>query len=240
MLWAVVFLGVMHNVSHAEVRVKYHHQIFKFDHPPRLTGVLKFIYQQQDWYWPAAALFEQSNKIDAEHAQLVKELDTIIGSRKISDGGALHALRNLQKDLASWEVGKRIAIPLDYDLARLKEKFNPRFDPGSFQLQLMTRPQSVLIEGAVQQSETRSLTSPSSLLSYCKQLPFQEFANKDIVWVVQPDGQTFTVGVAYWNQQYKEIMPGSQIIIPFNDSLYPQLTTINRHLLALAQSRILL
>jgi hypothetical protein len=48
-----------------------------------------------------------------------------------------------------------------------------------------------------------------------------------------------TAPVAYWNKAHQEVMPGSQIFVPFKQSIFqPELATINQQIINLALNRV--
>jgi hypothetical protein len=59
------------------------------------------------------------------------------------------------------------------------------------------------------------------------------------VIIIQADGRNTTVPIAYWNKAHQEAMPGSQIFIPFKQSLFKtDFVSINQQIITLALNRL--
>jgi hypothetical protein len=74
---------------------------------------------------------------------------------------------------------------------------------------------------------------------YITRKTLTDLANKDYVMLIQADGREITIPVAYWNKNHQEIMPGSQIFVPFKESLFhPEFALINQQIMTLALNRV--
>ena len=66
-----------------------------------------------------------------------------------------------------------------------------------------------------------------------------DLANRDYLILIQADGRTIKTPIAYWNKDHQEAMPGSQLFIPFSQSLLqPEFAIINQQIMALALNRL--
>jgi hypothetical protein len=64
-------------------------------------------------------------------------------------------------------------------------------------------------------------------------------ADKDRVIILQADGREVTAPVAYWNKTHQEVMPGSQLFVPFKQTLFQsEFDTINQQIMTLALNRV--
>jgi hypothetical protein len=223
--------------SYATVEITLNNTFYQFENQPRLDEVLAPIALQQSWYWPATSLYRLNNSdIEQLRVALLQQIDEL----KLHVAPVLQTeLTALQLQLKSWQLAERIAITIDYDLARAQAPFNPRFEPGVYKLQLFTRPTTVVFWGAVQKTLTLSHSGATAVAEYLPALQRSAFADNSTVFIIQPNGQIIETGVASWNRQHSEAMPGAQVFIPFaSDWFSSDMNKLNKNLLALALHRV--
>jgi hypothetical protein len=68
--------------------------------------------------------------------------------------------------------------------------------------------------------------------AYARQCAILDDAERDYLWLIQPDGQVRRVGVAAWNRQDGVVMaPGSRILVPIrSDDLEMPTPELNQQL----------
>ncbi len=224
----------------AQVNVQINGVEYHFAGNPRLTEVLIPVALQAKWYWPAATLY----KLSSDTAQLQREqlLQTLadLKTRYSTNTELQAALVSVERQVKAWQLAERIAIPIDYDFARVREQMNPRFDNGSYLLKLPLRPKVVRVFGAVLREVAVTHQNSSKTSHYLAGIERSPLASTEDVILLQPDGSRLAVGVAYWNRQHTEAMPGAQLFIPFKTQLFnADLALLNQQLEHLAMHRIL-
>lgn len=224
--------------TNALVTVQINQQQLQFEHLPRLVDVLQPVALQKDWYWPASALF----RLDAEQPerlrqQLLQRLTQLTGKWQ-QHSAYVDTIAQLGFQLQQWQLAERVNIDIDYDLARLRPGKNPQFEPGYYQLTLSARPAFVSVIG-VARSEPITHHGNTSVSLYAQHLRLLPGASKDWLYILQPDGVVLKAGVANWNAQHQEVMPGSQLFVPFDTSFFgKEFSDINQSIIQLARHRV--
>tara|TARA_R110002126_G_scaffold10245_39_gene46582 strand:- start:1538 stop:2341 length:804 start_codon:yes stop_codon:yes gene_type:complete len=227
------------NISAATVNVQLNDMFFHYQQLPRLADVLQPLALQQDWYWPAAALYRNdSDKPELLQQQLLQRLAALKGKWQ-QDSNYVSSIEQLTFQLRQWRLAERIMLDIDYDVARLTPARNPQFDPGEYLLQLTARPQHVQVFGLAR-AERISHYGNASAQVYARQLRRFAGASTDWLYILQPDGEVIKAGIASWNGQHTEVMPGSQLFVPFDIAFFgDEFNDINHLLLELAKHRVL-
>ncbi|MBD8872838.1 capsule biosynthesis GfcC family protein [Rhodanobacter sp. DHB23] len=79
------------------------------------------------------------------------------------------------------------------------------------------RPDTIRVVGAVQSPCTLPLQPLRNALGYLAQCPLAHGADRDWVYVIQPDGQVFRRGVALWNRSTPlPLAPGALVYVPLS------------------------
>lgn len=79
------------------------------------------------------------------------------------------------------------------------------------------RPDTVRVVGAVQSPCVLPLQSLQDARSYLAQCPSAHGADRDWIYVIQPDGHVFRRGVALWNRSVPlSLAPGALIYVPLS------------------------
>lgn len=220
----------------AEVTVKLNQQSYSFEQRPRLAEVLAPQALQQNWYWPASKLFKTDTALASQQQQLLQQLDVLAANSKEP---VRTALRALHKEIAGWQVGRRIPLLIDYDLARAELRYNPRFETGDYQLLLSTRPVNLQFFGALVNNLTVPHRGATSVRDYIPGLSRLSAADATEVVIIQPNGELLTAGVQQWNKQHLEPMPGAMVYVPFADRWFStEFSKLNQQILALAVHRV--
>ena len=226
-------------LSQAAVSVDVNGERRDFSNNPRLTEVLQPYALQQQWYWPAAALYQtDSQRAEALRQQLLQLASEI--AQQSDDAPLRDSLALLQAQLNQWQLADRIKLPLDYDAATVQPALNPRFDNGSYRIVLKRRPAVVHIAGAVKRSLSVPHISAGPVAAYVADNPMTYGADHSRLIVVQPDGRIITAGIGHWNSEHIEAMPGAQLLVLFAEPLLDaRFAQLNALLQQLAAHRIL-
>jgi hypothetical protein len=65
-------------------------------------------------------------------------------------------------------------------------------------------------------------------------------ADKSYVYIITPQGDVDERGIAYWNLDFSQLMPGSQVYVPISPELFSnKLKVLNKRVAALAVHRVL-
>lgn len=234
--FCIGFLALCLDVQ-ASVSIQLNDTPYFYPAPPTMAEVLAPVALTQNWYWPASKLFKLPAKdIEHERSLLLAQLETLKAGVSASQQSEI---RTLQHVIRNWQLAKRLLLPIDFDRARLEPTFNRRFDGGDYIFQLNRRPMSVTFWGAMEGTLKLNHKGVSAVADYMSALPFSVNADKTFVWVVQPDGDIQRIGVASWNYQHIEVMPGATVFVPFAGNLFnDDLEQLNERLVALSLHRV--
>jgi hypothetical protein len=240
-LIALLAIGCLaFNTANAEVTVLVEQQQYTFANEPRLLEVLEPLATQQNWYWPAAVLYKIDNsELQQTRQTLLKQLSTLAKAQLQKDPQLTFALEQLAADITSWTLARRLSVVIDYDLARIKAAANPKFTQGKYRLHLALRSTVVHLFGAINYSQQVTHLAHADVSKYKTKQSLTELADKDYVVVIQADGRVVKAPATYWNKSHQEVMPGSQLFVPFKESFFaPELSKINQQILKLAVNRV--
>lgn len=180
----------------------------------------------QALYWSGSFLWKADHRAKQTIALQQQSVDRHI--RALADHwryrrpAASETLNRLAQNLASPIPGERIFLPLDRDRVRIVPDNNPALN-GPFVLRFATRPNTVKVTGALRlpAGNTADISLPwqerQDAAGYLKQIQALAVADRDYVWVIQPDGKAEQHSIAYWNRQHKDIAPGAILYLAFSD-----------------------
>jgi hypothetical protein len=223
----------------ANVTVTFNENVFRYKKEPRLADVLSAIALERQWYWPAAKLYKENMPVvDSQRNTILIELSDIAQEWPV-DSKEHDAIITLKTEISNWKLAQRIIIEIDYDFARIRAEKNPRFDDGSYILNLVERPKSLTIFGAISSERLLLHKSNTDVGTYLTQVSLLNSSDKDHVYVIKADGRVLKAGVAYWNKNHQEVMPGSQIFVPFRSDFFSsELSELNERIARLSVHRI--
>lgn len=196
----------------------------QYEQAPRLVQVMQdsllsselFAIKQQPQaiYWLSAGLYDYATEV---HFQQQKQQILALLKTQYTDMGQPQNI-NALKTLSSWiqksQFIKREFIPLDFDTIRLKKELNPLLT-GQYLLTLPTKPDSVLVLGAVEKNGPLPFKANQPATAYLDlAMPINDSENS-FAWLIQPDGKVSSYPIAYWNQQHIDIAPGAIIYLDF-------------------------
>ncbi|MGF1843516.1 capsule biosynthesis GfcC family protein [Vibrio clamense] len=154
---------------------------------------------------------DKQSQADALFNSVVQQLEALSSDIDYQQNAAM-----LLQQLKQVSFAYREDINLDLDTIRLDPSLNPSL-PGSYALELNSRPDTVLFFGLVEQTQ-QPFSASKQLGDYIQQTALLAQSNNSDAWVISPDGRTQKVGFAYWNNQHMNLMPGSTVFIGFNSS----------------------
>ncbi|MEZ8105263.1 capsule biosynthesis GfcC family protein [Vibrio cortegadensis] len=154
---------------------------------------------------------DKQSQADALFNNVVQQLEALSLDIDYQQNAAM-----LLQQLKPLSFAYREDINLDLDAIRLDPSLNPSL-PGSYALELSSRPDTVLFFGLVEQTQ-QPFSASKQLGDYIQQTALLAQSNNSDAWVISPDGRTQKVGFAYWNNQHINLMPGSTVFIGFNSS----------------------
>jgi hypothetical protein len=213
---------------------------FSFKTPPRLVEVLGPVALTEDWYWSASTLHRLgNNELDEKRNEVIIKLEKMLVNGSIKPEEQ-NTIATLISQIRLWKLAERVPIVIDYDFARTTENLNPLFDEGDYLLHLLKRPNKVYIFGALFSEGSIPHKDAADVSDYFSQISLTTQADNDYVYIIQADGKTLQAPYAYWNKGHQEIMPGSQVYIPFKKQFFSSDNEqINAQIVFLAANRIL-
>lgn len=222
------------------VSIMINKQTYQFDRPIRLSSALSIVADNGDWYWPSASAFDLTNpKAEREKEIALSQIRTLL-TQFDKDSETHAALQNLYEQVASWTVSTRIDMPISYNRARLFFEDNPMFQPGKYWIRLNGRPNVVHFSGAVVKPGAYKHQSDTSVYTAVHTVKKAVDADRSYVYVIDPRGNIEEKGIAYWNLDFAQLMPGSQVYVPISSELFSdKLKQLNERVAALAVHRVL-
>ncbi len=198
----------------AKVDVVINGQQRNFAGNPELTEILSPYANVIEWHWPSAALFDLNSP---DQQALLKDVHNSL-QQKISEAANLSssgkAYKSLFNQIKNWSVANRINTPVNFDLARISEEFNPRFPDGSYVLNFSTRPLTVSVIGAVPEEIAIPHLGAANIKAYFENLELLEYADTDAIYIIKPNGDVTRHIRSYRQQHHVEVPPGSTIFVP--------------------------
>jgi hypothetical protein len=240
-LMCLLLLGTLTlNTVTASVTVTVKQEQYVFTHEPLLVEVLAPIAAQENWYWPMAALYQEGDiQLDKTRQSLLNNLSTLTKRYQTEKPQLGQSIEQLKATIASWRLAQRFPVKIDYDLARIVAAANPKLPKGKYILDLLPRMDTVQLFGAVNKTSNVPHLAHADASEYITRQTLTNLANKDYVMLIQADGREIKTPVAYWNRTHQEVMPGSQLFVPFKESLFhPEFALINQQIITLALNRV--
>jgi hypothetical protein len=210
-----------------------------FSSPPKLSEVLTKLPDKKHIYWPAASLFQVANKTVQKQA-IIDRLKQLKNQQKGQT--KKESIEQLIEYLKGWRIANRLPIAINYDLARLLKSQNPTVSSGEYILSTSSRKNYVSVFGAIEataktQVKTNSEYNPIELIQLFK---LTSMASRKEIIIIQADGSVVNIPITTWNKGLSDVMPGSQIFIPFRSSLFKgDVKSLNKGLVSLAANRVL-
>jgi len=228
------------NTVAASVSIELKQKQYVFAHEPQLVEVLALIANQENGYWPRAALYQVDDiQLEKTRQLVLNSLSVLIKRYRTEEPEVALSLEQLQATITHWRLARRLPIKIDYDLARIVAAANPLLPQGKYILDISPRMDTVQLFGAVKRTSHVLHLPHADVSEYITHQTRTDLADKDYVVLIQADGRKITAPVAYWNKTHQEVMPGSQLFVPFKQSLFhPEFAFINQQIMTLALNRV--
>ncbi|WP_445773112.1 capsule biosynthesis GfcC family protein [Shewanella sp.] len=212
----------------------------RYEHAPRLTQVVKDAMlhtdvianaEPQPIYWLGSALYDISTQrlFQQKQTNILNLLKTQY--EDIDKPNNIKALKSLSSWVANNQFLERQFIPLDYDAIRLKNELDPLL-AGKYLLALESKPQDILVLGAVAQNGPQPFVVRQGASQYLDKAQPLAHSENSFAWLIQPDGKQQKYPIAYWNQQHIDIAPGAIIYLDF-DGVRDNEPALNQQILEL-------
>lgn len=200
----------------------------------RLLDVISSAQPNAESYWLGAAWLHRS--LEDQQARLKAG---VLFDLKLLQRGALLDGKSTRAALSAslYEqverlpvTGRQVAV-LDPIAVEVGFARNALLDDGD-RLIYPARPSTVEILGAVAQPCHVPYRALLEVRDYARQCPILDDAERDFLWLIQPDGKIRRVGVAAWNREEGIVAaPGSRILVPIrNDDLEIPTPELNQQL----------
>ena len=192
-------------------------------------------------YWPASRISMPAldAQMQQEQADLVAALQQMMLSAESQHQPELaYNSRMVLQLLSSLTVAGRLDAQLDPDWVRIRSELNPPL-AGNYRLWLARRHPVVELYGLVSGADEVPLRPGQGVDAYLNSREFFSGADREWVYLCQPNGQVQRVPVAYWNRLHREPMPGAALFVGFaEDALPTNLADLNRRIATLIAARI--
>ncbi|MEG8244074.1 capsule biosynthesis GfcC family protein [Pseudomonas paracarnis] len=200
----------------------------------RLLDVLRDAQPNAESYWLGAAWLHQS--LVEKQARLKAG---VLFDLKLLQRGALLDDKSARGDLSARlyrqveqlpVTGRQVAV-LDPIAVEAGFARNALLDDGD-RLVYPARPSTVEVLGAVAQPCNVPYRALQEVRDYVRDCTILGDAERDELWLIQPDGQVRRVGVAAWNLEDGVVAaPGSRILVPIrSDDLETPTPDLNQQL----------
>lgn len=192
-------------------------------------------------WWPGTVIAERSASGVQQQVQqqLLARLSAFSAElRGDNDGELADSVERVRAQLAAMRVTGRQFVPLDPDWIRLHSEANRRLS-GDYSVYTLSRPTSVLVVGVTTPAGPQPYQPGRDVVEYLQTHQRLSGAEKNVAWVIAPDGKTEEVPVAYWNHRHVEVAPGSIIYVGFSSWSLPRAyRDVNEQIISLLTHRI--
>jgi hypothetical protein len=240
LMYTLFLASLTLNSVMASVTVTIQKEQYVFEHEPRLVEVLALATNQKNWYWPSVSLYQANNvQLEETRQLLLESLNSLINHYQTGDTKTALSIERLHTTIKRWRLARRLPIKIDYELARLNADANPLITKGRYILDLTPRINTIQLFGAVNKTSTIPHLPHADASEYMTNQNLTSLADKDNVIIIQADGREIITPIAYWNKAHQELMPGSQLFVPFKQTLFhPKFAIINKQITTLALNRL--
>jgi len=190
-----------------------------FEGKPRLGDVAKSA-QVTSRAYPVGAAWLRPSLISEQtrlKVGLTYELG-LIDKKAMADGNeALATLaRGMRDRISAMPVtGRKVVRTLEPHALQTSAPDNVPVEEGD-SLIYPSRPQTITVMGAVEQACDFPHEGMRDARNYLAQCAASRFADRDVVFVIEPDGEVFERGVALWNRSpAMPVAPGAVLYVPF-------------------------
>lgn len=158
--------------------------------------------------------------------------------RATESGDTQQTINRVIQQLQGLQVTGRQFTTMDADLILNNNAAN-RLLQGDYRVYTATRPNSVLLLGAVSGAGKQPWVAGRTVREYLANHQFLSGANLNEAVVIDPDGTVRIAPVAYWNYRHVEAQPGSIIWVGFSHWTLPrQYKNLNQNIVSVLALRI--
>ena len=172
--------------------------------------------------WPlGAALLRQSARQDQRKlkAGVLFDLHTArVNAGRIEDPSLTALLERQQQQVTRMAITGRIRAEMNPLKQRLLA-YNPLLEPGDH-LVYATRPATIRVTGAVNEECVTAFVPAQPASAYLDSCPRHWAADRDYIYLIQPDSAVQRLGVAPWNSQTGWLATGGIVYVPFQPALF--------------------
>ena len=186
--------------------------------PRRLSEVLLSSGNSSEIWWPAARLYRtdaaRQHEARASRDALIAELEALAAKAEQRGRSARAAsLRDRLESLPPTPPGEPLVTVLDPDRLRLTPALDVLLPPGEYLLVAPTRPETLTLAGLVEHPGERGFVPGRNIAAYLATEPRTPGADRDHVWLLQPDGSAEPSPVAHWNREHALPLPGATFLV---------------------------
>lgn len=237
--WLALIFGVMSCQTLGKVTIQYIGNVLEYPENPRIENVLSSLLSRTEFYWPNSAIFNlDATDENTLKNEILQEISTLIQNSGV-DSGKRKALVQLESQITSWNIASRVPIPIDYDLARVRDEHNPKLDDGSYALYLPFRPNTITVFGLVSRLQELPHLSASHVNAYDEKIAYLDYADAEYLYVIHPNGESIKVSKSFYETRHIEVPPGGSIYVPLKELPFLSTNTdLNNKIVKLAGSRL--
>ena len=147
----------------------------------------------------------------------------------------LRSATALSEQLAQLPLAARQPVTLDYDVVRLDISNNPLLQ-GEYQLLLQPRPNYVWAQGLVRLPGKRPFVGGGFAYDYGRRLSLLPGADKQQLWIIQPDGEVMSSPINAFEPEFVGIAPGATLYVGFT-RLPKAYADLNQRIITLLANR---
>lgn len=186
--------------------------------------------------WPLGAALLRQSAIEPQQRLKAGVLYELRANNLYARGENAPELQQLLERLESFverlPVTGRVVAELDPFQLLIASK-NDLLEAGD-ELVYPRRPSTIRVLGAVAADCQLAFDASLELKDYLRQCPSHSAADRNAVYVIQPDGTTERIGIAPWNEQQATLAVGAIIYAPVNPAaLSPEARELNQDMAAL-------
>jgi hypothetical protein len=162
--------------------------------------------------WLRPSLLTEQQRLKAG---VLFDLDSLhIKALQHGDDALADTVGSLRQWIAALPVTGRAPALLAPRAVEANARANLPLQPGD-RLFYPLRPTTIRIVGAVEHACTVPLQAAQDARRYLAACPYAKRADRDWIYVIQPDGHVFRQGVALWNRSAPlSLAPGATIYVP--------------------------
>lgn len=185
---------------------------------PRLSDVAKSAQVTSRAYPLGAAWLRRSLQVEQKRLKtgVTYELG-LIDKKAMADGNESLATlaRSMRNRIGEMPVTGRLVVrTLEPHALQVSAPDNRPVEDGD-SLVYPSRPQTVTVMGAVEQVCDLPHEGLKDVRGYLAECVASPFADRDVVFVIEPDGEVFEQGVALWNRSpVMTVAPGAVLYVP--------------------------